>query len=101
MVYIAEVHVQDEWPISSGRYTADGCPLQVDQPTMVAQRIHAALTFKELYGIAPPVLIGPSPPPSEVDAGDGARGCVCAMASSVLLMSAVGSCSAYNRRRRG
>jgi hypothetical protein len=31
-VYVAEAHAQDEWPLRSARFSADGQPVVVDQP---------------------------------------------------------------------
>ena len=41
LVYVAEAHAEDEWPISSGRYTADGCPVTLKQPRSAEERIAA------------------------------------------------------------
>ena len=51
MLYIAEAHATDEWPISSGRYTPDGQPVSVLQPKTAADRIGQCGAFLKAYGL--------------------------------------------------
>ena len=62
LVYVAEAHAEDEWPISSGRYTADGCPVTLKQPRSAEERIAAAAAFQRAHGIELPILIDPPQP---------------------------------------
>ena len=41
-VYVAEAHAQDEWPLRSARFTADGQPVVVDQPRTLDARLGLA-----------------------------------------------------------
>ena len=45
MVYVAEAHAEDEWPISSGRYNAGRGPVRVTQPTSHEERVTLARRF--------------------------------------------------------
>ena len=63
LVYIAEAHSTDEWPISSARYTSDGEPVQLRQPRTASERIDAATQYRAAYGITMPVLVDPPLPP--------------------------------------
>jgi hypothetical protein len=62
LVYVAEAHAEDEWPISSGRYTADGCPVNLKQPRSAEERIAAAEAFQRAHGIELPILVDPPQP---------------------------------------
>ena len=64
LVYIAEAHATDEWPIASGRYTADGEAVCLTQPRNADERRAAAQAYVEAYGIALPVLVDPPPEPA-------------------------------------
>ena len=64
-MYVAEAHAEDEWPISSGRYTADGCPVNLKQPRSAEERIAAAAAFQQAYAIDLPILIDPPQPSSD------------------------------------
>eukprot|EP01049_Picozoa_sp_SAG25_P004751 SAG25_NODE_306_length_10078_cov_13.534923_6_plen_185_part_00 len=64
LVYIAEAHATDEWPISSARYTTDGEPVQLRQPRTAAERIDAATRYQKAYGITMPVFVDPPLPAS-------------------------------------
>jgi len=46
MVYVAEAHAEDEWPISSARYNAGRGPVRVTQPTTGAERRALAQRFQ-------------------------------------------------------
>lgn len=49
VVYITEAHAVDEWPISSARFTPDGEPVSVEQPTTTETRMELAKRFAEEY----------------------------------------------------
>ncbi len=51
MLYISEAHASDEWPISSGRYTPDGLPVNLPQPKTAAERLAACGAFLTAYGL--------------------------------------------------
>ena len=65
VVYVAEAHAEDEWPISSGRYTTDGCPISLKQPRSAEERIAAAAAFQRAYGIDLTMFIDPPQPGSD------------------------------------
>ena len=44
-IYIAEAHAVDEWPVRSGRFTNDGKPILVSQPTTLQERSMLAEKF--------------------------------------------------------
>ena len=44
-IYIAEAHAMDEWPVRSGRFTKDGEPIVVNQPTSLPDRCALAQKF--------------------------------------------------------
>jgi len=46
MVYVAEAHAEDEWPISSARYNAGRGPVRVTQPRTGAERRALAERFQ-------------------------------------------------------
>lgn len=56
-VYVAEAHAQDEWPLRSARFSADGEPVVVDQPRTLAARLALARRFAADYGVASPLLV--------------------------------------------
>ncbi len=63
--------------VSSARYTADGKPVALKQPTTAEERITAAAAFQRDYEIAMPVLVDPplpgrSTPPASGGGGGGA-----------------------------
>ncbi|KAL4440384.1 hypothetical protein ABPG75_003385 [Micractinium tetrahymenae] len=58
-VYITEAHAQDEWPISSARYTPDRQPVLLSQPQSTEERAAAAARFVEQYGFQAPMLVDP------------------------------------------
>ena len=49
LVYVAEAHAQDEWPISSARYNADRGPVCVTQPRSQGERLALAQRFKRQF----------------------------------------------------
>ena len=71
MVYIAEAHAEDEWPISSGRFAVDGRPVRVAQPTTGAERCAAAAQFAQDYGVAWPLCVDPPIQKTAAGAGGG------------------------------
>ncbi|PRW59105.1 iodothyronine deiodinase [Chlorella sorokiniana] len=58
-VYITEAHAQDEWPITSARYTPDRKPVILNQPRTVEERFAAAAHFVQQFGFQPPMLVDP------------------------------------------
>ena len=56
-VYVAEAHAQDEWPLRSARFSADGQPVVVDQPRTLEQRLGLARRFAADYGIESPLYV--------------------------------------------
>ena len=56
-VYVAEAHAQDEWPLRSARFSADGQPVVVDQPKTLDARLGLARRFKADYGIKSQLLV--------------------------------------------
>ncbi len=56
-VYVAEAHAQDEWPLRSARFSADGQPVVVDQPKTLDARLGLARRFKADYGIESPLVV--------------------------------------------
>jgi hypothetical protein len=57
IVYIAEAHAQDVWPISSARYSCDGRPVTVLAPSTTAERRQIAADFVRRYRVRLPVLV--------------------------------------------
>jgi hypothetical protein len=58
-VYITEAHAQDEWPISSGRFTLDNNPVIINQPKTTEERLEAANLFKQHFNFRVPILVDP------------------------------------------
>lgn len=58
-VYITEAHSQDEWPISSSRFTPDRAPVIVNQPQSSQQRLELACHFREKWGLQVLMLVDP------------------------------------------
>ena len=56
-VYVAEAHAQNEWPLRSARFSADGQPVVVDQPKTLDARLGLARRFKADYGIESQLLV--------------------------------------------
>jgi hypothetical protein len=52
MVYIAEAHAVDEWPINSSRYVPSGEAVALRQPTNKEERLEACETFLRTYGLS-------------------------------------------------
>ena len=52
LVYIAEVHAEDEWPISSSRDTPKAEPVRIQQHQAVDERAAAAGEFDRDFGCA-------------------------------------------------
>jgi hypothetical protein len=59
MVYIAEAHAQDEWPICSSRCSVDGQPVLLQQAKSTVERVAAAEQLRVDYGITMPLLVDP------------------------------------------
>jgi hypothetical protein len=49
MVYIAEAHATDEWPISSSRFNGDEGPVNVPQPKSTEERCDVARQFARRF----------------------------------------------------
>ncbi|CAB9505891.1 expressed unknown protein [Seminavis robusta] len=49
MVYIAEAHAMDEWPVTSGRFNKTGPVLIEKQPTLAAERCQLARQFAKHF----------------------------------------------------
>ena len=58
-IYITEAHAQDEWPISSSRYTPDRQPIIVNQPKTSQARITLAQQFVAKFDCRVPTLVDP------------------------------------------
>lgn len=56
-LYIAEAHANDEWPVSSARYSIDGAPICVDQPLTLEARMALAARFVTQYRWIWPMLV--------------------------------------------
>lgn len=50
MVYVAEAHASDEWPIASGRYNQGRGPVTVPQTRSNEARVEAARRFASDFG---------------------------------------------------
>lgn len=59
LVYIAEAHAVDEWPIRSARYEPSGQPVSIAQHRSDAERAAAARRFRETFAVPFPVLADP------------------------------------------
>jgi hypothetical protein len=58
LVYIAEAHATDEWPISSARFNAGRGAVHVSQPRADADRCALARAFAADFGLADvPMLV--------------------------------------------
>lgn len=57
LVYIAEAHAQDEWPIRSGRFNGERGPVLVNQPKTILERCKLARQFQHDFKVDMPVLI--------------------------------------------
>jgi hypothetical protein len=66
-LYIAEAHANDEWPVSSTRYTIDGAPICVNQPRTLEDRARLAARFVTEYRWIWPMIVDGM----EVEAGEG------------------------------
>ncbi len=51
MVYIAEAHATDEWPVNSARYNPSGKAVAIKQPKSKEERVEVCETFLETFGI--------------------------------------------------
>ena len=63
MVYTAEAHAQDEWPVASARYNGNRGIVRVRQPKTVIARCKLARQFVEDFKIQMPCAIDPPLPP--------------------------------------
>lgn len=53
MIYIAEAHAMDEWPVTSGRFNQDRGPVIIPrQPTKANERCDLARQFAQNFGMA-------------------------------------------------
>lgn len=51
LVYIAEAHAADEWPIQSSRCTPDGVAINLEQPKSLDERVTIARKFGVEYNL--------------------------------------------------
>jgi hypothetical protein len=56
-VYILEAHAQDQWPISSARFTPDGNPIIYNQPKTNEERLTVAKDFVNAFNFRIPIVI--------------------------------------------
>jgi len=49
LVYVAEAHAQDEWPLRSARFNGNRGPVLVDQPKTTADRARLARAFADNF----------------------------------------------------
>lgn len=56
-VYILEAHAEDEWPISSARWSPHGQPIRYNQTKTIEQRLNAAKDFVRDFHLEMPVVI--------------------------------------------
>lgn len=52
-----EAHACDEWPISSGRFTANGEAVNIRQHTTIEERLEAARDFLKVYDVGIPCAV--------------------------------------------
>ena len=57
IVYIAEAHASDVWPISSAPYASDGQPVDVRAPTTTRERQAVAAEFVRQYNVRLPLVV--------------------------------------------
>jgi len=57
IVYIAEAHAEDEWPIKSCRLNPTGKPVLINQHQTIEQRIEAAKEFQKVFHLEIPMLV--------------------------------------------
>jgi len=68
LVYIAEAHASDEWPINSSRCTRDGKVIDVAQPTELKSRVEIAKRFTAEFNMAAMRLLVDDPSGPEAEA---------------------------------
>jgi type I thyroxine 5'-deiodinase len=56
-VYILEAHAQDEWPISSARWSATGAAIKFEQHKTIEDRKQVAQQFAQDYAWRWPVVL--------------------------------------------
>jgi hypothetical protein len=56
-VYILEAHAQDQWPISSSRFTPSGQPVIYNQPKTNEERLAVAKDFIREFNFRIPIVI--------------------------------------------
>jgi len=56
-IYIAEAHAQDEWPISSSRFTPNSQPVIFNKPVTDEERCNIARIFVKDFKYRIPVLV--------------------------------------------
>lgn len=54
-----EAHAEDEWPISSSRFTPDSCPVVIKQPKTTEERVEVAKSFVKAFNFRVPMLVDP------------------------------------------
>eukprot|EP00775_Hariotina_reticulata_P001421 gene1421-1763_t len=59
VVYVAEAHAEDEWPIKSSRYNLNRGPVLITQHRTTAERCAAAAAFSADFELRLPVLVDP------------------------------------------
>jgi hypothetical protein len=71
MVYVAEAHADDEWPIASGRYNLGRGPVHVLQTRHTDARVQAARNFAKDFGVDSWCRILADPLPNDGETSDG------------------------------
>lgn len=61
MVYVAEAHACDEWPIQSSRHNGNRGAVCIKQHKTTAERCAAAAAFVRDFSVSMPVLVDPVP----------------------------------------
>lgn len=64
-VYILEAHAEDEWPISSARYSPNGQPVRFNQHKTLEERIEAARKFQQDFDYRVQMCVDPIENPFE------------------------------------
>ncbi|KAF8064545.1 Ank3 [Scenedesmus sp. PABB004] len=70
VVYIAEAHAEDEWPIKSSRFNGGRGPVCIPQHATTAARCVAAAAFAAAFGLRLPLLVDPVPGEERGDGSD-------------------------------
>lgn len=56
-IYILEAHAQDEWPISSARWSPTQLPVQYNQTRTIAERMAVAKDFARDFNVQMPIVL--------------------------------------------